>query len=381
MLKDLFLLDPEIAFLNHGSFGACPRPVFEVYQDWQRLLERQPVRFLGVDLPALLCQVRQALGEYLSAQPDDLALVPNATYGVNVIARSLRLEPGDEVLTSNHEYGACDKTWTFICEQRGAVYRRQEIPLPVSDPQQIIDQLWQGVNPRTRLIFFSHYTSPTGLIFPADEICRRARQAGIPTLVDGAHAPGQVPVDLEAIGADFYTGNCHKWMLAPKGSAFLHARPSAQDLVEPLVVSWGWQAAQDFTTGSRFIDILQWWGTRDPAPHLAIPAAIQFLQTPAWQSARQTCHDWLVSALEQARALTGLPDIYAGNPALYRQMACLPIPPKVHLPDLKKQLYNSYQVEIPSIAWGEHQFLRLSLQGYNTLQDIERLLDALRDLI
>ena len=209
-LRNQFLLDPEVVFLNHGSFGACPRPVFAAYQQWQHELERQPVRFLGRELGGLLAEVRGRLGEYLHVPAGELVLIPNATYGVNVVARSLALGPGDEVLTTDHEYGACDKTWEFICGKTGADYVHQPIPLPAESAEAILEQFWAGVTPRTRLIFLSHITSPTALCLPVEAICQRARAAGILTLIDGAHALGQVPLDLIALGADFYTGNLHK---------------------------------------------------------------------------------------------------------------------------------------------------------------------------
>lgn len=199
--KDLFLLDPALVFLNHGSFGATPRPVFEAYQDWQRRLERQPVQFLARELPILLLDARTRLGAYLNAPAQDLAFITNATYGVNAVIRSLNLEPGGEILTSDHEYGACDRTLDYVASRSGAQIVRQPIPLPVSDVQEIEAALWQGVSARTRLIFLSHITSPTALTMPVEDICRRARAAGILTFVDGAHAPGQIPVDLQAIGA------------------------------------------------------------------------------------------------------------------------------------------------------------------------------------
>ncbi len=207
-----FMLRPDVTFLNHGSFGACPRPVFETYQCWQRELELEPVEFLGRRVPGLLREARQVLAEYVGVQPGTLVFVPNATFGVNIVARSLELAPGDEVLGTDHEYGAAEHAWQFSCGKRGATYIRQPIPLPVSDASDVIDALWAGVTDRTRVIFLSHITSPTAIIFPIAEICRRARAAGIMTVIDGAHAPGQIPLDLAAIDPDFYTGNCHKWL-------------------------------------------------------------------------------------------------------------------------------------------------------------------------
>jgi isopenicillin-N epimerase len=380
-MKDLFLLDPSITFLNHGSFGACPRPVFEVYQDWQRRLEYQPVQFLGSDFSDHMLAARQVLGIYLNAPAVDLSFIPNATYGVNVIARSLDLHPGDEVLSTNHEYGACDRTWQFICRKTGAVYKRLPIALPPGSQREMVEQIWLGVTGRTRLVTLSHITSPTALTLPVAQVCARARQAGILTLVDGAHAPGQIPLDLQAIGADFYTGNCHKWMLAPKGAGFLHARPESQRLVEPLVVSWGWRAEESFTTGSQFIDYLQWRGTDDPAACLAVPAAIQFMRDHEWDRVRRVCRDLLSLALEQVSSLTGLPPVYPPAEGYYHQMGVAELPFQPDLRTFKKRLYDQHRLEVPCVEWEDRQFIRISIQAYNDLSDIEALLLGLKALI
>jgi isopenicillin-N epimerase len=199
-----------VVFLNHGSFGACPRAVFDVYQEWQRELERQPVEFLGRRARGLLQAARGALGAYVGADPDDLVYVPNSTFALNVVARSLDLAPGDEVLGTDHEYGAMERAWRFVCEPRGARYVRQPVPLPCATPEEVVEAVWAGVTPRTRVLFVSHITSPTALTFPVAPLLRRAREAGILSVVDGAHAPGQVPLDLRAMDADFYVANCHK---------------------------------------------------------------------------------------------------------------------------------------------------------------------------
>ena len=250
------------------------------------------------------------MGEYIHASANDIVYIPNATHGVNIVAHSVKLSPGDEILTTDHEYGACNYTWDFICQKTGAVYKKQPIQLPVSSELEIIDQFWQGVTPHTKLIFISHITSPTSLTMPVQLICQRARQAGIITLIDGAHAPGQLPLDLSALQADFYTGNCHKWMLSPKGAGFLYARPEVQDLVEPLIVSWGYQSCTNPPKESRFIDLLQWSGTKDPAAALSVPAAIDFMRQHHWDEVQRSmpqpaskCHPvnlrsyWLITLI------------------------------------------------------------------------------------
>lgn len=379
--RDLFLLDPEIIFLNHGSFGACPKPVFEVYQQWQQRLERQPVKFLGREMRQLDCEARQALGAYLHTNAENLAFVTNATHGVNIIARSLHLEPGDEILTSYHEYGACDHTWEFIAHKTGARVVRQHISLPAASPTEIAEQFWQGVTPRTKLIFLSHITSPTALRLPAEEICARARQAGILTLIDGAHAPGQIPLDMEAVGADWYTGNCHKWMLAPKGSAFLYARPEVQPLVEPLVISWGYHAAPETSAGSPFLDYLGWTGTRDPAAYLSVPPAIRFMAEHNWEQVRQDCHALLGQTIAEICALVGMEPPYPLDTDFYAQMGIAPLPPETDLGRLKTRLYDDYRIEVPLTEWNGLKFMRISIQAYNTPADTAALVAALQDLL
>jgi isopenicillin-N epimerase len=381
MLKEHFLLDPQVIFLNHGSFGACPRPVFEAYQAWQRKLEEQPVQFLGVDLDGLLQHSRQVLGEYIGAPASDIVYIPNATHGVNIVARSMLLAPGDEILTTDHEYGACNFAWQFACQKSGAVYKQQPVQLPATSQDEIIEHFWQGVTNRTRVIFVSHITSPTALCLPVAEICDHARQAGIITVIDGAHAPGQVNLNLAHLGADFYTGNCHKWMLAPKGAGFLFARPEVQHLLEPLVVSWGYQSKISPPRESAFIDLFQWTGTKDPAAALSVPAAIEFMNKHDWGTVQQRCHALLKNTLQHLSTLIGLPALYSLDSHLYFQMGTIPIPTVKDLNELKQRLLQDYRIEIPTIDWNGRHFLRLSVQGYNSEADLDALLQALSSLL
>ena len=376
-LKPLFLLDPEVTFLNHGSFGAAPRPVMQVYQDWQRRLERQPVLFLVRESREHFRTARHQLASYLGADPENIVYIPNATYGVNVIARSLDFNPGDELLTSNHEYGACDNIWAFLGQKKGLNVIRQEIPLPLPSKEEIIDLIWSGVSENTRLIFLSQITSPTAVRLPVEEICQRAREAGILTLVDGAHAPGQLSQNLGEMEADFYTGNCHKWLMAPKGSGFLHIRPEHQELIEPLVVSWGWGKNSPYESDTRLQAILEWWGTKDPAAYFSTPAAIKFQRDHNWDQVRSDCQDLLAWVLEKIESLTGLPSIYGDNKDNFIQIGAAEWPADWKPEELQTWLYDHHRVEIPVIQWEERWLIRPSVQGYNSLEDLDLLVQAL----
>ena len=379
-LKQYFLLDPKVVFLNHGSFGAVPKPVIEACQNWQLRLERQPVLFLARELDGLLLQSRTALGEYLNADANDIVYIPNATHGVNIIAHSLQLKPGDEILTTDHEYGACDYTWNFICIKTGAKYVHQPVPLPVHSEDEIVEQFWSGITPRTKIVYLSHITSSTALRLPVEEICRRAREAGILTVIDAAHSPGQIPVDLQALNADIVFGNCHKWLLNVKGSAFLYVRHDLQNLIEPLIVSWGYNPTPETTTGSRFIDLLQWTGTKDPTAALTVPTALQFMRDHNWDHVRFQCHTLLRQAIQQICDLTKLPPLYPLDSDYYSQMGIAPLPPS-NLTALKNRLYDEYKIEVPLTEWKDKQFIRISVQGYNVQEDIDALLYALEVLL
>lgn len=380
-MKDLFLLDPDVVFLNHGSYGATPRPVFAAYQEWQRRLERQPVYFFSHVLEGELRSAREALGAYVNAAADDLVFVHNATFGVNVVARSLDLGPGDEILATDHEYGACSNAWELACRKSGARYVRRALPLPGDsghDAAALAEHLWAGVTPRTRVLYLSHITSPTALTLPVALLCARARAAGILTVVDGAHAPGQIPLDLTALDADVYTGNLHKWLCAPKGAGFLWVRPSLQTAIEPLVVSWGVGPERNLYQDNDFVSALQWQGTDDPAAYLSVPAAIAFQAEHDWSAVRARCRGLLADTLARIAALTGLPPAYGHDGGWYMQMAIAPIPRQPDLPAFKVRLWERYRIEIPCIDWGGRHFVRISVQGYTTQADLDALVEALR---
>jgi isopenicillin-N epimerase len=377
-----------VHFLNHGSFGATPRTVQRVAGGYRAQMERQPVAFLQQELPLLLAKARAALASYLNAQADDVAFVSNATVGVNIAARSLEplLQPGDEVLTTNHEYGACSNGWEATCARTGARYVRLPLPMPDEeggDAASIVETLWAGVTERTRVLFLSHITSPTALCLPIAPLLARARAAGIYTVVDGAHAPGQIALDLPALDADFYTGNCHKWLCAPKGAGFLHVRANVQPLVQPLVVSWGNGPERQFFSGNDMQDALGWSGTNDFSAWLAVPAAIRFAQKWGWDGVRARSAALLDAWLPRYAAIAGLPPIYAAGDDLLRppQVAVAPLPAQVDAALLKTRLLDDYAVEVPIISWRNRKFVRVSIQGYTTEADLAALEDALRVLL
>jgi isopenicillin-N epimerase len=365
-------------FLNHGSFGACPRPVFERYQAWQRELEHQPVEFLSRRQRGLLAEARSKLAEYLNVGADDVVYVPNVTTALNIVARSLPLEPGDEILTTDHEYGALERTWTFVAEHRQARLVIQRLPVPLVDPDEVVEAVWAGVTDRTRVLFLSHITSPTAVTLPIEPLIARARAAGIWTVIDGAHAPGQIELDLAELGVDFYGGNCHKWLSSPKGAGFLYVRRELQLLIEPLVVSWGWRPRDPGP--SVFVDQIERQATHDISAYLSVPAAIDYQQERDWSAVRQECHELARMARLGAASLTGLQPLVADDPQWFAQMATLPLP-ACDSATLKQRLYDEYRIEIPVTQWGDVPCLRVSVQGYNTRSDIERLLAALGGLL
>jgi len=338
-----WLLDPGVTLLNHGSYGACPEPVFARYQELQRELERNPVEFLARRFDELTAEARAALATFVGARADDLVFVPNATSGLNAVIRSLNLEPGDEVLTTKHEYGAVTRTWEFV----GA---RLVYPEP--------EELAAAIGPRTKVVSFSHITSPTALVLPVEEICAAAREAGVLSIVDGAHAPGQLPLDLARLGADIYAGNCHKWLCAPKGAGFLWARPEHQGWIDPLVVSWGYDEG--------FVRRHGWQGTRDPAAALAVPAAIEAHRSFDLERCRrlaESFHDRLPPV-----GPTPAPQMWASEV-------------QTDDPDgLQRRLFEEHRIEVVVREWEGRSLLRVSIGPYNGAADVERLLDALAEL-
>jgi isopenicillin-N epimerase len=386
-LRAQFLLDPDVTFLNHGSFGACPRPVFERYQAWQMQLERQPVAFLDPlrGLSGWMRDARVAMAAEIGADPDDIVGLTNATEALNIVAQSLDLHTGDEILTTDHEYAALDKTWAYVARRSGAKVVPVTIPLPLTDAQSFTDAILAGITPRTRVLFLSHITSATALVFPIGVVVAEARRRGIVTVIDGAHTPGHIPLDLTALDADYYAGNCHKWLMAPKGSAFLYVRRGLQSAINPLVISHGWteDAGEPGTKGvfgnTPFIDGLEMQGTRDPSAWLTVPDAIAFRTQHGWNQVAARCRDLVQATAARVAMITGLPAL--SSPAFCApQMVAMPVPPCDPMA-LKLALLNEYGIEIPCFNWKDRSIVRLSVQGYNTAAEMDKLVHALQAVL
>jgi isopenicillin-N epimerase len=377
LLRDQFLLRPDITYLNFGSFGACPRPVFEQYQKFQLELEQEPVQFITNTGLQYVEKARKALGEYLDADADDLVFVTNPSYAVNIIAKSFALRAGDEVLTTEWEYGACDRTWQYYCDKAGARYVKQPIRLPLHSQQDFVDQLMAGVTKHTRLIFLSHITSSTAIRFPVEQVVAAARKLGIMTFVDGAHAPAQVPLSLRTLNADIYTGACHKWMMTPKGSSFLYVRKEHQPLFDPLVISWGYKA--DKPSHSLFLDYHQQQGTRDFSAFCSIPAAISFMKENNWHEVSSLCRQLVLSNAMRFCNLLNAEPLLPLDDFFVRQLFSIPI--RTSEPEkLKARLFDEFKIEIPIMRHGDRVFMRYSIQAFNSQTDLDRLEEALTKL-
>jgi isopenicillin-N epimerase len=384
----LWSLDPDIDFLNHGSFGSCPRPVLEFQRELRERMERQPIQFFVRDLEGLLDAARAALAGFVGARPEDLVFVTNATSGVNAVLRSLPLRRGDELLVTDQEYNACRNALEFAAAGSGARVVVASIPFPLEDSAQVLEAVMRCVTPKTRLALLDHITSQTGLILPIETLVRELKARGVETLVDGAHAPGMVPLDLHGLGAAYYTGNCHKWLCAPKGVGFLHVRRDLQASVRPLVISHG--ANSPRTDRSRFLIEFGWTGTDDPTPALCVPRALEVVDgwlPGGWPEVMQRNRNL---ALEARRILCQALALSAPSPAaMLGALASLPMPdaldatpPKspLYMDPLQERLLARHRIEVPVIPWPAppQRVLRISAQLYNHAAQYERLAQALQ---
>ena len=377
-MKSQFLLDPTITFLNHGSFGACPKPIFEEYQRFQLELETEPVLFIQKKATGYLKVAREKLSTYIGCDSLDVFFTPNPTFAINTIMRSLDLQEGDEILSTNHEYGAMDRIWSFYCKQSGAKYIRQKISLPVKSKEQLLEEFWKGYNSKTKIIFLNHISSCTALVFPVKEICDRARELGLITIVDGAHVPGQLDLNITELNPDFYTGTLHKWMLAPKGSSFLYVKKQFQNTLDPLIVGWGYESVSPGE--SQFLDYQDYQGTRDVSAFLATPKVIEFLERNNWSTIAKQSKAIVLANYQRFCDLFQTQPLCPISEEFLVQMASVPV--KTSDPvGLKELLFNKYKIEIPVMSLNGNFYLRYSINGYNSQEDLDVLYAALHDIL
>ncbi len=383
-------LDPEVVFLNHGSFGGCPRAVLDEQDRIRREMEREPVRFLHREIEGRLDAVRHALGPFLGADPDDLAFVTNATTGVNTVLRGLSFAPGDRILVTNQEYNATRNAAVFAARRAGAEVVVVDIPFPVDDPAKIRDAVLAAVDERVKLLVIDHIVSQTGLILPVQEIVAGCTARGVDVLVDGAHAPGQIELDLDALGAAYYTANCHKWLCTPKGSAILHVRKDRQDRIPPLVISHGANSTR--TDRSRFRIEHDWCGTTDPSPWLTVPFALRWFEEQVeggWPAVRAHNHELVLEGRRLCCAALEIEEPCPGS--MLGSLASMPLPPRpardgagelnpLGLDPLHVRLFDVHRIEVPVMPWPAppHRLLRISAQLHNHVDQYRQLADALR---
>ncbi len=377
-MKAQFLLDSSITFLNHGSFGACPRPVFEAFQRFQLELESEPVLFIQKKLPVYLKAAKAPLADFIGCAPEDFFFVPNPTVAINTVMRSLKLNPGDEILATNHEYGAMDRIWNFYCKKSGTKYVRQPITLPVVSKEQIIREFWKGYNENTKVVFLNQMSSATALIFPVKEICDKAQELGLITIVDGAHVPGHIDLNISELNPDFYTGTLHKWMLAPKGSSFLYVKKEFQADIDPLVVSWGYESVAPGE--SQFLDYHEYQGTNDHSAFLCTPKVIEFLEQNDWSAKSKACKQIVFDNYQRFCDLLKTEPLAPITEEFLGQMASIPV--RTSKPtELKDLLYDQYRIQIPVMPLNGNYYIRYSINAYNSQEDLDVLYRALEDII
>jgi len=374
-------LDPEITYLNHGSFGACPFPVLERQRELQLQVEANPTKFFEEDYEPLLDAARARLAEFIGADVDDLAFVQNATTGVNTVLRSLDLKPGDELLTTDHEYNACRNALDFVAERSGARVVVANVTLPVESPEQIVDAVIAGVTSRTRLVLIDHVTSKTAIVQPVESLVAKLNDLGVDVLVDGAHAPGMVEVDIKSFRPAYYAGNCHKWLSAPRGAGFLYVRRDKQQSVRPLSISHG--ANSNRTDRSRFILEFNWTGTQDLSAYLSVPHALDFLGgllPGGWDELRRRNHALVIEARHLVCSV--LDTVAACPESMTGSMVSILLPNG--LPnELSHILRHQWHIDVPihDSPDGQGRYIRLSAQIYNTLDDYAKLTHALTSMM
>ncbi|MBE9206562.1 aminotransferase class V-fold PLP-dependent enzyme [Nostoc sp. LEGE 06077] len=382
--QELWSLDDNVVFLNHGSYGACPKTVLEVQQSLRSQLEQDPVNFFGRKWEPLLDNARTKLATFINADVQDLVFVQNATTGINSVLRSLRFSPDDEILTTNHEYNACRNALNFISSRTGAKVVVAKIPFPLESPQQVIAAVLEKVSANTRLALLDHITSQTGVIFPMQQLVKELQARGVETLIDGAHAPGMISLNMQEISATYYSGNCHKWLSAPKGAAFLYVRRDKQPEIHPLTISHG--ANSPRTDKSRFQLEFDWTGTDDPTAYMCVPEAITFMSSllpGAWLELMQRNHQLVLQARQllctELEVQPPCPEEMIGS------MAVVPIPASLENRShvwLHDKLFDTFGIQVQVVPWQESPgiLIRISAQIYNTLEQYQFLATALKSL-
>ena len=373
-----FLFDKEMTYLNHGSFGACPRVVFEDYQNWQRKLEFNPVQFITKEFKSANIRSKTAVASLVNCDQEDLVLTPNPTFAFNTVIRSLDLKPSEEILSTNLEYGAMDRTWEYYCSKSGAKYIRQKITLPIKNKEEFLEEFWAGLTKRTKYIFISEITSTTALILPVKDICKKAQELGLITIIDGAHVPGHIDLDIKKMNPDFYTGACHKWLLTPKGSTFLYTKKKHQNLIDPLVISWGYDA--EYPSESQYLDYLEYSGTNDNAAFLTLPAAFKFFEEAQWFEKTANCRKWIREIYPEFCELVGSKPLCPISQEFLGQICSIPIRTNDSIA-LKELLYDDYRIEIPVMKMRDQAFIRISLQPYNSKANLDHLKKALKEIM
>lgn len=380
-----WLLDPDIVQLNHGSFGASPVPVLEAQDGWRRRLERNPTRFMVEEYEPALDDARARLASLVGADPTDLVFVSNATTGVSTVVRSLSFEPGDELLTTDHAYNACRNILDYAAARSGAEVVVAAIPFPLHSSSEAVQPILESVTTRTRFALIDHITSSTGLILPIEELVAPLEQLGVEVMVDGAHGPGMVPLDLGSMGCSYYTGNNHKWLCSPKGSGFLWARPGLAGALVPPIISHGWNDRR--RSRARFHLLFDYLGSNDPSAHLAVPAAIDFLSSLHPEGINGLMARNRLLALKARDMLCDLLEIPPPAPdSMIGALASVPLPdsrgePTLETTDALTQiLLDKHRIQVPVLLWPSwpRRFLRISAMSYNSMDHYERLVEALR---